>query len=165
MRKLYTAVVLTLTILFILALIAGAVIYAIYNLYLKPTPAVFEFSGEVDSQTSIEVIRLTKLSDTELEIIPIAKITDTDQFFRDFSELDCTVGVSVHALSAFANLESIDGIRVTYSDGSFEVITAYGNIKSSLHAPEITLKALLTEKYYFFDSLEFDNLIAKYSAK
>ena len=163
MRKLYKASVIILLVLIILATLAVGLLYGAYELYIKPKPADFEFSQTVDESTTVEIIRVNKVSDTELELVPLKAVTDTDAFLKDFGELECTVGISFEALATFGELESLDAIKITYADGNFDVITPYGNIDSTIFTPDVTLEMLLNERYFFFDADEFGALIDKYS--
>ncbi len=163
MKKLYTVTVVFVLVLLIVVVLAGAALFGFYQLYLKPQPADFEFSQTVDDSTIVEIIQVKKVSDTELSLIPLQEIKNTDEFFEDFNSLECTSGVSIEALSTFANLDSLDAIKITYADGNFDVITPYGNIDSTVFTPDITLETLMNEKYFFFDPTEFGALIDKYT--
>ena len=143
----------------------GAAGAYVYYTYLVPQPAEFEFLAPITDSTEIEVISVTNLSNGNLELNPISKITDTDAFLADFAALECTKGLSAERIEAAESLKSFKAIRITYADGSYEVITAYGNLDSSLFSPDITFDELIKKDYYFFDLAEFEALIDKYHAE
>ena len=158
-------------ILFILVLLLAIVVAVvgvsayIYFNYLVPKPAEFEFSAPVTDITKIEVISVTKSENGNYDITPLSDVGDTAAFLADFGALECTSGLSIEVVDEVSAMTSFSAIRITYASGSYEVITAYGNLDSSLISEETTPEMLLENEYYFFNSAEFDALINKYSAK
>ena len=163
MKKFYTTVLTVFLILVVLVVGALGLLLGLYEFHLKPEPAEFEFSGEVENITTAEVIRVNKLGDNQLELVPLKEIDDVESFLLEFRALQCYTGLSLDTVQAIASLESIEAIRITYSDDSYEVITPYGNINSKIFTPDFTPDMLLEEEFFFFNAEEFSELIDKYT--
>ena len=159
-------IIISLIVIFVLLVIGvgAAGTYAYYT-YFLPRPAEFEFLAPITESTQIEVVSVTNLYGDSYELKPLSKIADTEAFLADFSALECTKGLSAESIEAAESLKSFKAIRITYADGSYEVITAYGNLDSSLFSPDITFDELIKKDYYFFDLAEFEALIDKYHAE
>ena len=165
MRKLYTIVLVAVISLVIVLGVLAVAAFGVYQTYLKPEPAEFEFANDVSDISTVEVVQVNKIDDDNLEVVPVTPISDIDGFLAEFRALECTQGMSVQALANFSRLDSFEAIKITYADESFEVITPYGNIDSTVFTPDLTMDTLLNEDFFFFDAEEFGNLLNKYSSK
>lgn len=161
--KKFLSVILILLLVAVIAVV-GAAAY-VYFTYLAPGPSEFRFIAPTADITAIEVISVTKLDGNQLELKPISAIDNTEEFLADFSSLECMKGISVEFIDEISLLTTFEAIRVTYADGSYEVITAYGNLDSSIFDPDLTPMELIEKEYFFFDAEEFGALIDKYSAE
>ena len=162
MKKFIVALVVIFNLLVIGVAAAGAYVY--YTRFL-PQPAEFEFLAPITDSTEIEVISVTYLPEDSLELKSLSRIEDTDAFLADFSALECTKGLSGEHLQAVETIKSVKAIKITYADGSYEIITAYWNLDSSLLTPDATIDEIIKKDYYFFDPAEFEALIDKYYAE
>lgn len=143
--------------------VVGTVVYVYFN-YFVPVSAEYEFSAPITDTTRIEIMIVTRLDGDNLELRTVSEIEDTEAFLDDFSALECSRGISLDVIDEASAMTSFDAIRITYDDGSYEVITAYGNLDSSFLSSDITEDELLEKEYYIFDPSEFGSLIEKYSA-
>ncbi len=162
MKKFYITVLTVFLIVVVLVVGALGLVLGLYEFHLKPEPAEFEFSGEVENIKAAEVIRVNKLGDNQLELVPLKAIDDVESFLIEFRALQCYTGLSLDTVQAIISLESVDAIRITYSDDNYEVITPYGNIDSKIFTPDFTPDMLLEEEFFFFNAEEFGELIEKY---
>ena len=143
----------------LLVVVAGSLL-AMATSYFAPEPAEYEFAAEVDGITSVQIVN-AKLIEGGVDTEVICEIDDVDAFLADFGALECNKGLSLTSLAKISELESMEAILITYSDGTFEVISAYGNINSGL---ELSKEALLQQQIFIFDEAEFSALLAKYKA-
>ena len=165
MKKLYTFVLVTFLVLVIIVGILAAAAFGFYHMYLKPKPAEFEYSQDVSAIDRIEIVQIKQLGDDNFEFIPVTAIDDADVFLSDFEKLECAKGMSIESFLKLADIDGLSAIMITYSDKSFDVITPYGNIDSTIFSPDLTIDTLLNKEFFFFDRNEFDGLIEKYSEK
>ncbi len=159
----FFAVLLVLITLLVGSLAALAIGY--YESYLKPVPADFEFSRPIESITEIGLIKVKIVSDEEINLVPIATVIDTEGFISDLSELSCMKGLSLDGIAKLGELTEVDAIKINYSDGTYEVITAYGNLNSEIFSENITPEDIFYGDYYIFGEAEFSELLDKYSVK
>ena len=155
-----------LAIILIFTLVIGVIIAAAFifiQSYYKPTPAAFEFYCAEETIESVEVVTITKKSDTEFEIAPVKTVEDKDAFLKDFKSLSCKKGFSLDSLATVSTAESISAIRFNYSNGSYEVVTPYGNLDSGLLNSNFAADELVKEDYFFFEEKDFSQLVNKYS--
>ena len=153
-----------LLVLLLIAVIAvGAAVAYVYLAHFAPGAAEFRFIAPTADITDIEVISVTKLEGNLLELKPISSVDNTEEFLAEFSSLECMKGVSIEHISEIVSFTSLDAIKVTYADGRYEVITAYGNLDSSMFEPDLTPVELIEKEYFFFDADDFGVLIDKYS--
>lgn len=143
----------------LLVVVAGSLL-AMATSYFAPEPAEYEFAAEVGEISSVQIVNATLIEggvDTDV----VAEIEDVEAFLAEFEALECNKGLSMASLPKIAKLESVEAILITYSDGTFEVISAYGNIDSGL---ELNQEMLLQQEIFIFDEAEFAALLAKYKA-
>ncbi len=156
-----------LVIILVAVLIAAGALFVAYQMYLAPKPAEFEFSQAVESMEKVEVVEVTGISTGSPKYSTIAEISDVEGFLAEFNKLECTKGLPLSIIGELKEISSLTGVKITYKDGSFDVITSYGNINSEIFAdissPADLLTSDLTSKeFFFFDKAEFASLIEKY---
>ena len=165
MKKFFTMILVAFLLLVLLIVGVFGLLFGLYEFHMKPEPSEFEFSREVESITTAEVVRVNKLADDQFELVPLKTIDDVEGFLIEFRALQCYKGLSPEALQSITSLDSFDAIRITYSDDSYEVITPYINIDSDILTPEYTPDMLLNEDFFLFNADEFYELIDKYTVE
>ncbi len=162
MRTLYKILVFILVLALILVAVLGIGAYVIYQKYLAPVPAELELSQSVDSIANLQIVTVKGLTTGTPEYIPVAAVSDVDAFLADFGGLDCYEGMVLSTIARLGELDNLSGIQIIYSDGTVEVITAYGNVNSTLFSPDTGITDLLGERFYFFTETDFNALLDKY---
>ncbi|MBQ2737690.1 MAG: hypothetical protein IJF38_03295 [Clostridia bacterium] len=121
----------------------------------------YEFWGEEDKIEKIEIIKCRYYIFDEVitgfDYDIICRVDDTQAFLYDFSKLTCYL-VLYDPRSAFRENHEDVAIKMTYTDGSYEVINPYG--QSTFDSHDNSYDAYYG--IYSFDNEEFNSLIDKY---
>jgi hypothetical protein len=133
------------------------------GIFLAPRPAEFQFAAPTEEIVELDIISITRLDGNLLELKLISEVEDKEAFLSELFELECATGVSVEAIGAISSFTSLRAIMATYSDGRYEIITAYGNLDSDALCEDAGLDMLIGRDYYFFEPQRFDALTEKYS--
>jgi hypothetical protein len=143
-------------------LLINAAVY-LGGIFLAPRPAEFRFVAPAEEIVEIDIISITRLEGNLLELKLISEVEDKEVFLSELFELECATGVSVEAIGAISSFSSLRAIMATYSDGRYEIVTAYGNLDSDALREDAGLDMLIGRDYYFFEPERFDALTEKYS--
>ena len=140
----------------IIAVIITSVLGLMGDSLLAPTPAEYEFAQDTSNITSIEIVS-AKIVEGGVEPDVLSDVDNIDAFLADFAEIECNKGLTVGAIIELSDIDSVEAILITYSDGSTEIISAYGNIGTGFD-----LSKVFEKEVYIFDEYEFSKLIKKY---
>ncbi len=165
LKSLYCFIMATTLVILVSLSIAAVALFGIYQVYMKPKPVDFEFSQSAENITNVEIVKVTDIKARKPQYTTIATVSDVENFLKDFESLKCEKGLPVRLITDFNKVDSLTGIKITYSDESIEVITSYGNITSDLFTSDLKPDDLFTQKFYLFTESEFAALIKKYNTK
>ena len=115
----------------------------------------YRFLNSVDEICNIELVEFNSLRYTEdWDYITSVFISDVNAFIEDFKRVQCR--------EFFGDPQGVEGnnrgIKITYSNSEFEIISSSGQIKYRLGA-----KIRYYAGYHSFDDDEFNSLINKWS--
>ncbi len=125
--------------------------------YVGNNPVKLEYNF-IDRITEISAIEIVKLGKSQYESqIPdnqtvIAKVEDTSEFLMKFAELDCFLSTQIPTRVPDDSIV----IRISYNDGSYELISANGQSKSFLG------DTYAFDGYRYFDKTQFSDFINEY---
>lgn len=152
---------LLITLILIPVMLVAAVFGFVYFTFFNPQPADYPY---LHSQAEIVSIEFASVSFEEgtLKAEGFGFVSDVEQAMTDLEVLECKDGLTLDGVSTLVNEKSVDGLIINYSDGSFEIITPYASINSSLKIE--TIEDVMSLKIYTFDPADFAQLIETHKA-
>ncbi len=158
MKSLIKLIVALILIPLILVGSMGAILYFTY-FNVQPT-AQYTFLQDEGQIQSIECARFT-FSEEGLTPEKVGIVLDTDAFMTDLNAIECHTGIDVNDFKNLVNGQTVDGVIINYTDGSFDIVTPYICVNSTFNPT--TIAELLGTKIYGFEKASFAALIDQYS--
>ena len=127
MKALLTAL---LIIILIPVLVIGVALGAVVYILSAPTPLDYPYMHPAEDISSIEFAEIS-INGGEIDVNGIGFITDREALIEDINNLQRNSKHMTDIFKNVANMKELEGIVINYNDGSFEIITAYVNLKSA----------------------------------
>lgn len=141
------------------ALILGGALAAVYFTCFNPQPASYPYLHERAEITSIQFAEVN-FEGGNVNTTALGLVDDVDDMMDDLASLRCHKGLSLDAISVLAKEASVSGLVINYSDGTYEVITAYVSVNSTLKITN--LSELLSLQVYGYDVEAFGSLVEEH---
>ena len=146
-----------------LAVMLGALAMAIYVHVTTPRPLeAYNYASSVDTITAIDIAEVSDTNGDTATLTRTQSVTDIDAFIADFEKLQCSSGINPASNLLSGLPKGLRAIKFTYADGTEEIITAIGNLDSSLLSSDFSPEMILSKEWCFFDEEEFNALLDKY---
>lgn len=140
----------------IIVLISIFVILLIICMIPRATEATFEFRGDTENISSIEIVKVGTILEDNVNSHTLKEITDINSFLEDFSKIECKK--LYYGIATPTGIEGTleQAIKVTYSNGDYEIIDHLNQLRytSELGVKDRTL--------YILDKGQYNALIKKY---
>ena len=148
----------------VLTVMAGALAMGIFIHITTPKPLEsYPYTQQTGNITAIDIAVVSDTSSGDAVLTRAQAVEDIDAFLADFAALECTAGINLDKNLLSGMTEGLRAIKITYSDDSFEIITAIGNLDSSIVDSGFTPDKLLSREWCYFDEAEFNALLDKYT--
>ena len=149
-----TVIILVLIPVIILGVLFGLLAYKLS----APTPMDYPYLHSTDEIESIEFAEIS-FEGGVINADGIGFIKDHETFLNDLNNLPRNSKPVLEIINNMANTKELEGIIINYKDGSFEIITAYVNLKSAGVA-----SGDFKIGFYTFDNDAFGEMLDEYKS-